>query len=383
MLLVHLSDLHLSRYGESTSWAQRAEDDNGWETMNTWHRWHIDGARDRKGRPEKLRLVDPSGVIHKEISWPKRNEDKAVGGLLALAMERHITSAENLIRNRPTPEDLESLLRVDSSNTNLLFLRLVDHLHELQPDVIAITGDITDNGFGYSLLDHYLTAWVESGRMLVVPGNHDTYEMVPRKGRKARRSAKEKRYSDFSVKLGLKPTKEGAWVKQIEDVAFVGMSSCKPPITPLSASGEVSREQLQWLEKLGEDNEFRSARLRIGMVHHHLLRMPYELGGRSPIEVGMRLRNAREVMSACEAASLDIILNGHRHHGYMVQLPGHPMVVSAPSSTLGCKSTDAGYIWTMDLAARHPFPVAHSLAQGDRSLRTQRGRGPQRAKLLS
>lgn len=87
--------------------------------------------------------------------------------------------------------------------------------------------------------------------------------------------------------------------------------------------------------------------------------MPFELGRRAPIEVGMRLRNAPEVMQTCSDAGIDIMLNGHRHHGYMVQLPGHPMVVSSPSSTLGCKSSDRRYVWLLDLAERHPYPVMH------------------------
>jgi hypothetical protein len=44
----------------------------------------------------------------------------------------------------------------------------------------------------------------------------------------------------------------------------------------------------------------------------------------------------------------------------MVQLPDHPMVISSPSSTLGCKFARADYVWHLDLGARHPFPEMHS-----------------------
>jgi hypothetical protein len=144
-------------------------------------------------------------------------------------------------------------------------------------------------------------------------------------------------------------------------VAVVGINSCRLPRTPLSASGAVGSEQLVWLRELGHDAAFADARLRIGLVHHHLLRMPFMVGKRTPFEVGMRLRNAVEVMEVCTAAHLDMIFNGHRHHGYVVQLPERPMVISAPSSTLGCKTTGQTYAWIMNLADRHPFPIIHRL----------------------
>jgi hypothetical protein len=103
--------------------------------------------------------------------------------------------------------------------------------------------------------------------------------------------------------------------------------------------------------------------LRLGLVHHHLLRIPFSVGRRSPIEVGMRLRNATEVIRTCTDAGLDVLFNGHRHHGYVVKLPGRPMVISAPSSTLGCKSAvNQVYGWRMELDDDDtPFPILHRL----------------------
>jgi len=375
MLLVHLSDFHLSRYGETGTWTERAANDK-WELIHTWQRWQIEGLRDKKNRPEKLRLVDPSGVIHKQRSWPK-NDDKAIGALLTLAMDRHLTSAESLVNDRPTPQDLRSLLRIDRKNTNLLFLRLVDEINCIGPDLLLLTGDITDNGFGYGLVEHYFSQWIAQGRLLVVPGNHDTYDMFPRKGRKARVAAKEKRYRQFAKKVGMKLHTSGAWVQHVEDIALVGLSSCKPPLTPLSASGEVTKAQLTWLTALAGKSALNDARLRLALVHHHMLRMPFELGKRSPIEVGLRLRNAPQVMDACKTAGVDMLFNGHRHHGYTVKLPGHPMVISAPSSTLGCKSTDLEYLWLVNLKQDRPFPHLHPMP-AIHTPNNPRGRSPRR-----
>jgi 3',5'-cyclic AMP phosphodiesterase CpdA len=361
-MLLHLSDLHLSRYGESGRWRQRDLKDDGWEVLHTWHRWQIEGKRDRKGRPDDLRLVDPEGVVHKVKNWPSRRDERAISSLLTTAMKRHQTSAERLITNRPTPEDLEAMLHVDPYNTNLRFLNLTDRVQALGPDVILLTGDLTDNGFGYMLVRHYLKRWIEARRLFVVPGNHDTYDMLPSMGRRARTEAKEERYAEFAANVGMECNDNGCYVRRMDDIAVVGLNSCRMPRTPLSASGAVSKQQLAWLTRLGKDSEFRAARLRLGLVHHHLLRIPFSVGKRSPIEVGMRLRNATEVVRTCTAAGLDVLFNGHRHHGYVVKLPGRPMVISAPSSTLGCKSTvNQVYGWRMELDDDTPFPILQRL----------------------
>jgi 3',5'-cyclic AMP phosphodiesterase CpdA len=357
MLLLHLSDLHLSRYGESGLWSQ-PNDEGNWERIHIWQRWMIEGIRDKKGRPEKLRLIDPEGVMHASKGWPKRDDDKVIGQLLATAMERHQTSSEQLVVQRPTGADLSAMLRVDPTNTNLLFLDILDRLLPLDPDLIVVTGDITDNGFGYELIEHYLRPWIEQQRLMVIPGNHDTYDMLPRRGRKDRAALKEQRYLEFAKVVGTEPNRTGAWVKRIYDLAIVGLSSCKPPRTPLSATGEVTDDQLVWLKELSRDPAFAQARLRIGLVHHHVLQMPVNFGKRSPIEVGLRLRNADEVMKSCVEAGLDMLFHGHRHYGYLIHLPGYPMVISSPSSTLGCRYSGRRYAWTIDLGRQHPYPVA-------------------------
>jgi 3',5'-cyclic-AMP phosphodiesterase len=362
MLLLHLSDLHLSRFGESGIWSQREKDEGEhWKPLQVWEHWQVEGCWDKKGRPDKLRLVDPEGVVHKVKSWPSKRDDRVITTLLARAMKRHQTSTTRLVKERPPADELKAMLSLDPWNTNLRFMKILYDIYALNPHLIVITGDITDNGFGYELVSHYLRPWIEARRLFAVPGNHDAYDMLPLLGRMARAAARVDSYREFAEKSGLAPNPTGAYVRRIGDVAIVGLNSCMMPRTPLSASGAVSKEQLVWLRQLGRDAAFASARFRVGLVHHHLLRMPFLLGKRTPIEMAMRLRNAVEVMEVCTEAHMDILLNGHRHHGYMVQLPGRPMVLSAPSSTLGCKSIRQSYGWLLDLSQPHPMPRVYTL----------------------
>lgn len=359
MRLLHLSDLHLSRYGESGRWIPRADDD-GAEVLHTWEGWNVEGLRSpKRRRADRLRLVDPEGVVHEVRSWPKR-DDKAITHLLSRAMERHRTSAQRLIQDPPTPEELRSMLRLDPANTNLRFLEMLEQVLPLAPDLIAVTGDTTDNGFGYSLVSHKLSPWIQRSRLFVVPGNHDTYDMIPSRGRRSRRAAKEERFQRFAWDIGLAPDVGGAWSRTVGDVALVGLDSCTPPRTVISASGMVPKAQLRWLAGMAEDPAFRGARHRIVLLHHHLLRMPFAVGKKRDLpEMAMRLRNAPAVMEACRAAGVDLLMNGHRHRGYWVQLPNHPAVLSSPSSTLGCKFAKADYVWTLDLSADDLIPTLH------------------------
>lgn len=356
-VVLHLSDLHLTRYGEQLIWSHRDEDEeHEWTLVQAWRRWRVEGTKDRKGRPETLRLVDPEGVVHKEKSWSERGEDRVISQLLSLAMKRHETSAENLIENAPQRGDLGTLLQLEPGNTNLRFLQLMHDVRAIAPDVVLLTGDLTDNGFGYSLVAHHLAPWIEADRLLIVPGNHDTYEMVPRLGRGRIARMKTEAYLAFAATLGQSPGPSGCYLKLLGDVAVVGINSCMMPLTPMSASGAVSEEQLAWISDLGKDPAFRDARLRLALVHHHLLTIPFTVGRRGPIEAGMRLRNAEETMEVLTSAGFDFIFNGHRHHGYVVKLPGRPLVVSSPSSTMGCKSLGRPYAWCVDMAKPQPFP---------------------------
>ena len=62
MLLLHLSDLHLSRYGETRSWRQPSERDAGrWEPVHEWERWRIEGLRAEERRADAQSAEERGG----------------------------------------------------------------------------------------------------------------------------------------------------------------------------------------------------------------------------------------------------------------------------------------------------------------------------------
>jgi 3',5'-cyclic AMP phosphodiesterase CpdA len=350
-VLAHLSDLHVSRFGgHVTSLATRrlhgraARHGQAWDAVDAVEGWRVER------REKVLRLIDSEGAVH-ETRKLAGNEAAACAELLERARERQRSEHSRLAASLPTPADVERLLRDDPDNTNLLFCRAAQRLAEDEPDWVALTGDVTDDGVGYDLILAALKPWVEKKRLLAVPGNHDIYDSMPFfVPAHARRTESQKRdqWGDFATRLGLPPG--GAWVHELsEGTRVCGMDSCLPARTPFSASGAVSDEALAFLESVlkavPEDG------LRIAMLHHHVVNLPFKPTGWAPWQLGLRLRNAKQVYEFLVNHRFSLVLNGHRHVGYRYH-PNHaPMFVSAPSATLGCRSGAAPrpFYWRVEI----------------------------------
>src|SRR5581483_433761 len=247
-------------------------------------------------------------------------------------------------------------------NTNLLFCRAAHQLLEDRPDWILITGDVTDDGVGYDLVLAALAPFVERGRVLAIPGNHDIYDsppiVVPGHARKGRREKREL-WAAFARALELPG--EGAWLRELDGALVCGFDTCVPARTPFSASGAIADESLDALETALESAA--PGACRVAMLHHHVVNLPFRAVGLAPWQLGMRLRNARAVYDFFQRHEFRAVLNGHRHVGYRYH-PNHaPMFVSAPSATLGCRSGSAPrpFYWRIEIADREIASVRERL----------------------
>lgn len=337
LVLAHISDLHVSRFGEHVS-SLRSRRTHGraaprgqeWDLVEAVDGWRIER------RERDLRLVDDAGAVH-----ARRRVDEATAATLqreygALVRERMRSAHDRLAQQLPDPDEVERLLDGDPTNTNLLFLRAARILVEDAPDWVLITGDLTDDGVGYDLVLAALAPFVARGRLLVVPGNHDVYDsprfVVPAFARR-RRADKLAAWNAFTAQLGLPAAPY--WLRELGDGAIVcGLDSCNPALTPMSASGAILPATLQALEAALEE----APPARIAMLHHHVVNPPVRAVGAVPWQLGMRLRNARAVYETLRSLEFRCVLNGHRHVGYRYHPSHAPLFVSAPSATLGCRS---------------------------------------------
>jgi 3',5'-cyclic AMP phosphodiesterase CpdA len=353
MVIAHLSDLHVSRFGEHVT-SLRTRGLHGWR-QRRGERWElveeVQAAWRIERRLRELRLVDDGGIVHARKRIEPTGEVELRRALAELASERLIADQRRLAAELPDLATVEALLREDPTNTNLLFCRAAYCVRQDQPDWVLVSGDVTDDGVGYELVLAALAPFVERGRLLAVPGNHDVYDspplVVPRHARTGRRIKRE-RWAAFAARLGLPP--DGAWVRTLDDGAILcGLDSCVPARTPFSASGAVTTESLATIEAALA--EVPPEACRLAMLHHHVVNLPLRAGGWAPWQLGMRLRNAKEVYDFLQRHQFRGVLNGHRHVGYRYHPSHAPLFVSAPSTTLGCRSrvVDRPYYWRIEV----------------------------------
>jgi 3',5'-cyclic AMP phosphodiesterase CpdA len=359
LVLVHLSDLHVSRYGEhvtslkSSSFRPKPADaDETWTTLGTVDDWKIQRRSKKRWGTGKepnleLRLLDGEGYVQVRRKGTGDQEHAFKTELEKLAIKRHGTAHDRLVRNLPPLEKVLALLEEDPTNTNLLFCRAAYRVREMKPDWVILTGDVTDDGVGYDLVGRAFEPYLDQGKLLAIPGNHDVYSspplVVPGRDKKTVRQKRDL-WAEFARKLEL--PEDAPWVRELgEGVAVYGMDSCTPAWTPLSASGEVPLAMLEDIEAdLSPDHL-----CRIALLHHHIVNPPILSVGRTPWQLGMRLRNAKEVYDFLVKHRFACVLNGHRHLGYRFHPAHAPLFVSAPSATLGCRTGAPPYCWRISI----------------------------------
>jgi len=364
LVIAHLSDLHLSRFGErvtpSTLFKGRlprpglvtkvkwkdVEEINGWRIQ----RWSTVGRKVVHGGSLGLRLIDPSGVRHdRALVAPGRGQkdrvEDTVNQMRMLAQVRAKAALACLCNNGVEEEELGHLLQLDPINTNLRFMQALLEVRKISPDLIVITGDLTDDGWGYELVTCALADYIVADRFYAVAGNHDLSAVPPGARRNTPLYEKGGRWAAFLSAARLEAEQAGASHMVYDDVQLLGLnSSVVPSKLAWSGRGRVGNEQLNVAAHLIRSVD--RPRARICLLHHHVAHLSLgPISRADPGQFAMKLRDARQVVRLLGDNRFAGVMNGHRHHGYHVQEAGLPHVVSSPSTTLGCKPTGERYFW--------------------------------------
>lgn len=374
--LAHVSDLHVSAFGDTlhdrTRLVKRsarvvqtseAQFEICWEEAS----WRVLRARSKK--KSEVLLVDPDGYSH---PVPGVRES---GGLLD-AVERAAAKACRLEARRartlseapPTEGALASMLETTPKNVNLRCLFAARAVERSDVDAVVITGDCTDDGAGWELVEAAFGSWLDRGKLFIIPGNHDLYLFPIASSARPRptHATKRERWQTVAARAGLVLDPCGAWKRAIEpaDAILVGLDSCaRRQRTFFRQNGAIGAAQLEWLQKLGKTAEWRAFRHRIVLFHHHVVPVPLGVGKRAPTEIGMRLDDARVFADVLAEIEATLVMHGHRHISERRNPAGHDFeLLAAPSLTLGCKSGDAPSFWRVELdgrvhAARVRIPV--------------------------
>lgn len=172
-------------------------------------------------------------------------------------------------------------LHVGSQFLQEKFDILVDEVNELNPDVIVITGDLTNEG----LMAEYkkcklLLEKFKTKKIITISGNHDYrntgYLLF-------------KKYFPFETvnELG-------------DDVVLVTVGTARPDRN----EGEVGHRQNLWLERTMKKYK---DKVKIVAMHHHLIAIP-DTGSDQ-----LTVVDAGDVLRTVLDSKVDVVLCGHKH----------------------------------------------------------------------
>jgi 3',5'-cyclic AMP phosphodiesterase CpdA len=365
-VVAHVSDLHVSEFGDTfhdrLRVVKRSANPAQIDTARFEVVWEEAGWRvlhERGKKRSKIALVDPHGYAH---SIPSAKQS---GGLLdpveraaAKACRLEARRASTLASAIPSAGALRTLYEATPRNSNVRLLRAAAAIEEANADAVVITGDVTDDGAGWDLVLAAFARWHDEGRLFAIPGNHDLYLFPMRGSVRPRPTHESKRaaWHAFAKRIGVELHEAGGWWRLVPeaDAVIVGLDSCaRPQRRFFRHNGAIGPAQLEWLREVGQRPEFRAARHRLVLLHHHVVPLPHGVGRRAPSEIGMRLDDARSAAELFDEIGVTAVLHGHRHVSEQRQPAGSNFtILASPSLTLGCRSGDDPSFWRVELGER-------------------------------
>jgi len=176
---------------------------------------------------------------------------------------------------------------------------LVKLLNSIKPEIVVITGDLTDQGYlhEYEIAEKYLRR-IKSDR-LVIPGNHDS------------RNGGDILFEEiFGTRFP---------VYENEELVILGIDSSEPDID----DGHIGREHYGRVREALD----REGKIRIVAMHHHLIPIPNTGRERNiPVDAGDFLR-------VCIESNVDLVLSGHKHTPWVWKLENSYFITSGTATT--------------------------------------------------
>ncbi|WP_296874916.1 metallophosphoesterase [uncultured Methanobrevibacter sp.] len=164
-----------------------------------------------------------------------------------------------------------------------IFMAAVAEINNLQPDMIILTGDITDTGYykEFEQAKRYLEMF--EAPLFAIPGNHD---------------ARNLGYQTFEELVG-----EKSWKLTMDgDFTVIGIDSSSPDVD----GGHVGRPQHMWLEHQLDECVI-NENFIIVALHHHVVPIP-QTGRERNV-----LNDAGDILDTLITHEVDLVLSGHKH----------------------------------------------------------------------
>ncbi len=182
---------------------------------------------------------------------------------------------------------------------------LYKHTKVRKPDIIIVTGDITDYGYvhEYEKAIFYLSS-LETEKLIVVPGNHDSRNLG---------------YIVFEKIFG---TRYPFYIEN--NLCIQGIDSTEPDID----DGHIGRLTYY----IVEENLKKCNGLKIVALHHHLVPVPWTGRERNiPVDAG-------DFLYLLLKLGVNIVLSGHKHVPWMWNVNNMIILHSGTTTTYRLKA---------------------------------------------
>lgn len=177
----------------------------------------------------------------------------------------------------------------------------IDEINDLNPDVVVVTGDLTENGLinEFREAKRYL-GLLRCKRMIVGSGNHDS---------------RTTGYLLFPKFFG-----EPSSVTELEDLALIMLNSSRPD----RDDGEIGYNQGLWMKR---HLERCADRFKVVALHHHVIPVP---------DTGMEqniVSDAGDLLWTLTSYGVNLVLCGHRHRPWIWELGDLQVIHTGAVST--------------------------------------------------
>lgn len=210
--------------------------------------------------------------------------------------------------------------------------QLVADLQKAAPDLIAVTGDLTNLGLPeeYERARVWLDALGAPERVMVIPGNHEALV----RGAWERGAAAWRPYWQSDDRDGF------PWLRRRGGLAIIGVSSAVAS-APTRAVGAIGASQLDQLAGLLMETRAEGL-CRVVMVHHPPLD--------GTVKARKRLLDASALRAVLAREGVEMVLHGHSHRSHHQQMQttgGVAPVIGVPSASATQPEAAAYHLYTI------------------------------------
>lgn len=191
-------------------------------------------------------------------------------------------------------------IHVGSQFQPAVFEKVVNEVNELKPDVIVITGDLTNEGLEKEYKEcKRLVSKLKAKKIITLSGNHDY---------------RNTGYLHFKKYFPFENINELS-----KDVILVTVGTARPDRN----EGEVGYRQNLWLERTMIKYK---DKVKIIAMHHHLVSIPDTGADR------LTISDAGDVLRTIAATKVDLVICGHKHRPWLWNF-GKPLIAYAGTTS--------------------------------------------------